>query len=48
MFLTVCSLLDPGSIPGHGGVFQGIFLGGSHTLEEEIDATKIITSPFKR
>jgi len=25
MYLTVCLLHDPGSIPDHGGVFQEIF-----------------------
>ena len=28
MYLTICPLHSPGSIPGHGGVFQGIFFPG--------------------
>jgi len=32
MYLIVCPFCGPGSIPGHGGVFQGIFSLADHTL----------------
>jgi len=31
MYLTICSLHDPGPIPDHGKVFRGFFPGWSHS-----------------
>ena len=45
MYLTVCPLHNPGSIPSYGGVFQEIFLDLSHTGASR---SSPITHPGKR
>jgi len=48
MYLTVWSPRGPGSIPGHGGVFQRVFLPSDHTLPTSPDPAwhKMAQSPL--